>query len=369
MLLLLLQHRNFINGLTGVPTPRPTDATATPSAEAISSPTPVPQPLLFNKMQNIDGKLLGTQLYLSNCLCSADDAVCGDNYVGIDGCTYGRYLVIGDASKSKIVVYQRDPNDIHAKMFFPILQPGVSGSNMIQELNWTCATGSSLQVNLTRQGAVAMHIDRGANTAAGPSSWGDILAIGSPLIDSTQGVVNIYRYFDALGFVWMQRIIPKKFDVKQSDHSLSIGSGIAMGDKVLAIGSDDRYVFIYRYMPFSSGWSYVFDTSFCVCGCDPNAVTGNVTVPCNVIAVPQDGSMVVVADMTPAYGTTVVSVGSLYVYSSTVTGDTASWTVQQSLSIDSSTCASLAGLSNYRYPSLYPYPSFPKPLSLQAYLI
>jgi len=184
--------------------------------------------------------------------------------------------------------------------YIPVNSPG---SNSQQLLNWTCADNDKLTVNLTLQGAVAMFIERDTSDKQLPPT--DLLAIGSPADNGPRGAVNIYTYSTIThSFDWTQSILPPNPFVPPAANNpipvrLSIGSGLGMGNKVLAVGSDDHYVFVYRYA-YSiqlKRWKYFKDTVLCACNCENFVANGKATSPCTTIAMPQDASRLIVTEV------------------------------------------------------------------------
>ena len=137
---------------SGPPSPAPT--TPVPSTSVTmpgTFPTPMPtQPITpstqyqyFDKLQDIDGKQLGTLTYLSNCPHECSLAVCPK--VSNSDCKHGQYLLLGYASIGKVVVYQRNTNsafnDAMGQTYIPMV---TSGTNQAQALNWTCSVSDKL---------------------------------------------------------------------------------------------------------------------------------------------------------------------------------------------------------------------------------
>ena len=197
---------------------------------------------------------------------------------------------------------------------------------------------------MTRQGAVAMYLDRGPDVTA----VGDYIAVGSPG-ESIRGAVNLYKNVGG-SFTWFQKIL-----FKPPTKTLAIGAGLAMGNRLLAVGSANQYVYIYRFLmstTTSPTWQYTLEASLCVCGCSSaqqaasSTSFSNATYPCNSFVMPQDGSLLAIADVgAPQIGGTAGSVpnaGGVYIYTPTLTGTTATWSNSQYLEV-AQVCA--AGLN------------------------
>lgn len=347
---------------------RPTRSLApTPTAAITPSPTAFQY---FDKVQSFDGKFLGTKVYLSDCMNDCQGKVCDE--IHASGCRDGRYLVVGDGLLGKVVVYKRPQIEVSStgdaidhqmegQDYIPINSPGTATQ---QQLNWTCSTGDHLQVNVTVQGGVAMFIDRDPDVLSvgarhSPRITGDILAIGAPGNNFGKGEVNVYAYSTIThSFEYIQRIVPSApkegWAPNPDPIKLNIGNAVAMGNKVLALGSADKYVFVYEYTRGISG-AYKYSLVSRLYACIQNPSAQNVTAPCNTIAVPQDGTKLFVASPyfnlpgQSASSTDSANAGKLYVYTQPTAGG--AWTKSQSLDVASECSAGLAGppISNSGY--------------------
>ena len=319
-------------------------------------------------MQDISGKLLGTTMVLSSCMHECSTAVCPQTVDTITGCYHGKYLVVGDSLHHNVQIWQRFTSDQGTsssaslldqyRVYSPVMQPGTT---IPQTFNWTSSisqTNYDLVRNRTHNGGIAIFIERG-----GKSFQADILAIGRPLetdrslAHHKQGAVNIYQYLKysptaaASGFVWTQKLLPPANIVAGVVGDLFMGSAVAMGNKVLAAGTNNQYVFMYRYQPVAP-ITFRHEASLCACGnpaCN-NVPGGNKSS--NTIAMPQSGNSVVIACSGSASTTNSAGSpngGSVMVYTykgKAATGTSAPWTLQQNLQVGAA-CKSLSSLPGY----------------------
>jgi hypothetical protein len=358
------------------PTPKPSGISAKPTFAQTSAPTHFQY---FNKMQDISGKLLGTTMVLSSCMHECSTAVCPQTVDTITGCYHGKYLVVGDSLHHNVQIWQRFTSDQvtstttfssssssaasaslldQYRVYSPVMQPGTT---IPQTFNWTSSisqTNYDLVRNRTHNGGIAIFLERG-----GKSFQADILAIGRPLetdrslAHHKQGAVNIYQYLKysptaaANGFVWTQKLLPPTNIVAGVVGDLYMGSAVAMGNKVLAAGTNNQYVFMYRYQPVAP-ITFSFEASLCACG-NPacNSVPGG-NKSSNTIAMPQSGNSVVIACSGSASTTNSAGSpngGSVMVYTymgKAATGASAPWTLQQNLQVGAA-CKSLSSLPGY----------------------
>ena len=337
----------------GKPTPLPTKQTHKPTPTAMLTRAPTSYEF-FNEVQSMNGPMLGTVAYLSNCIHDCGSvAVCPEFHA--NGCRDAQYLVLGDQKERRVTVYRRPAEIGFSQSYVQVTQPGAGG--MPQYLNWTGAVGDFIVVNKSAQGAVAMFIDKSADSVAYMQGnvllSGDLLAIGSPG-DSRYGSVNIYSYSPtSSSFVWTQRILPPTtVPVGMTPPlKIKIGAGLSMGLKVLAVGNLDKYVYVYRYTQTGTRWAYSLEASLCVCGCAATTTssTSKTLSACTSLAMPQDATRLIVADAAVGSptGTSAPNAGLLHIYTPSVTTSTStgasvySWSQSQTLNV-ANQCAGLS---------------------------
>ena len=356
--------------LSPVPSPNPSGISAKPTFVQTSSPTHFQY---FNKLQDISGKLLGTTMVLSSCMPECSTAGCPQTLITNTGCYHGKYLVLGDSLHHNVQIWQRFTPDQETsatstsssssststsasvlgqyRVYSPVMQPGTP---MPQTFNWTTSISQDnygLVRNRTSNGGIAIFLERG-----GAKYQADILAIGRPLETGSsqprhkRGAVNIYQYMKysdtaaARGFVWTQKLVPPT----SVAGDLYMGSAVAMGNKVLAAGTNNQYVFMYRYQPVVP-LTFAFEAALCACGnsaCN-SGQEGNRSS--NTIAMPQNGNSVVIACSGSASATNTAGTpngGSVMVYTYAGKGASSPWALQQNLQVGAQ-CTSLSSLKGY----------------------